>query len=252
MRRFFILFLISALSLGVKQVSADSLGIGNYVIVQNAPGEDGSIVSVTEGGYVLSSKDYDSGIYGVVSDNPGVYFKDESLATGKVVVYSGNAAVRVSGANGGIKSGDFITSSAVSGVGQKAIKSGYVVGTALEKFDGTKASDLGKIQILVNAHQNLMAGKSNVNLLDVIKQAGTSEYFTPLEWLRYLLAAVVAALSFGLGFVFFGRVSSRGVEALGRNPLAGRMIQFGIVFNLILTLSIMLFGLGLAYLILIL
>jgi F0F1-type ATP synthase membrane subunit c/vacuolar-type H+-ATPase subunit K len=53
-----------------------------------------------------------------------------------------------------------------------------------------------------------------------------------------------------LGFVFFGRVVARGVEAMGRNPLAGSLIAVSVVFNLILTVVIMLVGLGIAYLIL--
>jgi hypothetical protein len=72
-----------------------------------------------------------------------------------------------------------------------------------------------------------------------------------LASLRYLLAIIVAVMAFGLGFVYFGRVAKGGVEALGRNPLAGRAIQLSVLMNLILTVAIMVGGLVLAYIILI-
>ncbi|KKW33506.1 MAG: hypothetical protein UY78_C0010G0001, partial [Parcubacteria group bacterium GW2011_GWA1_53_13] len=38
-----------------------------------------------------------------------------------------------------------------------------------------------------------------------------------------------------------------GVEALGRNPLAGRLIEFGVFLNLFLTLGIIAIGIIIAY-----
>jgi hypothetical protein len=73
----------------------------------------------------------------------------------------------------------------------------------------------------------------------------------PLESLRYLLAFIIAIVSFGLGFLYFGRVIKTGVEAIGRNPLASRTIQATIFVNIVITIVIVGTGLALAALILI-
>ena len=59
-------------------------------------------------------------------------------------------------------------------------------------------------------------------------------------------------ISFSLGFIYFGRVAKTGIEAMGRNPMAGKMIQLSVLFNIIVTVIIVLIGLAIAYLILIL
>jgi len=62
----------------------------------------------------------------------------------------------------------------------------------------------------------------------------------------------IVLISFTIGFVYFGRVTTRGVEALGRNPLASRTIQLNLALNLAFMIVIILVGLGIGYLILIL
>jgi F0F1-type ATP synthase membrane subunit c/vacuolar-type H+-ATPase subunit K len=59
-------------------------------------------------------------------------------------------------------------------------------------------------------------------------------------------------ISFTLGMIYFGRASRTGIEAVGRNPLAKRVIQLTIFLNIVLTIVIVMVGLAIAYLILIL
>ena len=63
---------------------------------------------------------------------------------------------------------------------------------------------------------------------------------------------LIVLITFALGIWYFGRVARSGVEAIGRNPLATRAIQLGVILNLLLTLVILLVGIALAYLILVL
>lgn len=210
---------------------------------------EGSIISASENGYVLSRNEYDSGIYGVVSKNPAVTL--ESVDNNKLlpVVYSGQTYVIVSAKNGAIKKNDLITSSANAGVGMKAMKTGFVLGTALQAYSG---SGNGKILVSVSPHFNNMAKTAiGGNIFDVLKNARQSAYLSPLEALRYLVAALVALLAFVLGFAYFGRVAQKGVEAVGRNPLAGKFIEFSVILNVLLTALIIVVGLAVAYLILI-
>jgi len=61
-----------------------------------------------------------------------------------------------------------------------------------------------------------------------------------------VVAAFIVIISFIFGFLSFSRVAARGVEALGRNPMAKKTIQLGILLNVIITLGIIVAGLLLA------
>ena len=228
-----------------------TLGIGEPVPVEGEDIPDGAVVSFREGKYSLSSKAYDPSVYGVISIKPSVNYEDRNAGAKLSVITSGLAYVQVTTAGGNIAEGDFITSSETPGVGFKAGRSGYVLGQALDKYDQAPTA-VGQIPIKVNVHFSSVTRPLTGNLLDNLQSALEATVITPLAALRYLLAALIAILAFGLGMIYFGRVASRGVEAIGRNPLASRVIQFSIVVNLVFTLMLMFGGLALAYIILVL
>lgn len=243
-----LLFLLMLLVLPAR-VGAQSAGQGVAVSV-SVVGDvvDGDIVCNYTGEIKRCNTGYDGNIYGVSVDEPALALENLSLTDARTVATSGKAYVRVSDANGQIKKGDYVTSSDKAGIGQKATKSGYVVGTALE--DGEAGES--KVLVAIAAKQAFVTLATRGNLLETIKDAILSPTLTPLASLRYILAAFMAVASFVLGFWYFGRVAKSGIEALGRNPLAGRLIQLGVVFNLFLTALIMGSGLLIAYLILVL
>jgi len=156
--------------------------------------------------------------------------------------------VRVSGTGGKLKRGDFITTSATPGLGVKAGKSGNVLGMALDEY---LEEGEGKVLASIAIRPAIVATAARGNVVETLKQGLLAPTLSPLASLRYVLAVIVVIISFVLGFVYFGRVARAGVEAMGRNPLAGRMIAVGVVFNLLLTVAIMGGGLIAAYLILI-
>ena len=210
----------------------------------------GSIISGSENGYIISSSEYDSGIYGVATKTPAITLEsinDDSLTP---VVYSGQTRLLVSTKNGEIKKNDLITSSNTPGVGMKATSDGFVLGTALESFSNKK---IGMILVNVSPHYYDSAESTyeNNNIFYLLKNARESLYLSPLEALRYLIAALIVILAFTIGFIYFGRVAQKGIEAVGRNPLAGRFIEFSVILNILLTALIIVVGLAIAYLILI-
>lgn len=190
---------------------------------------------------------YSTDVVGVFVQDPGVLLENLSIPEGKPVLASGKAFVQASVAAGTIKIGDYLTTSTKPGKVEKATKSGYVVGVALEDLQND-----GKVLTSVDIKPVIVSGNQRDNLLDTAKQALLAPYLSPLSSLRYILAALAAAAAFILGFIYFGRVARSGVEAIGRNPLAGRAIQFSVVLNLFLTIVIMATGLVIAYLILVL
>ena len=177
--------------------------------------------------------------------------ENTTLLNGKPIISSGKAFVRVTNINGQIRTGDFVTTSSVLGAGQLADKSGNVLGVALEPFTNTESGAEGKILVSIGIRPAIVATSARSNLVESLKLALLAPTLTPLSSLRYLLAMVVAVVSFVLGFIYFGRVARSGVEAVGRNPLAARLIQVNVAINLVLTVAIMAGGLILAYFILI-
>jgi hypothetical protein len=158
----------------------------------------------------------------------------------------------VSSINGNIKKNDFITTSTIAGVGQKATRNGMILGTALQDYSSSNQKLSGKILVVISPHFIASFEDNKTNVLEVLRNASDPTTLTQATSLRYVLAAGIVLIAFGIGFVFFGRITSQGVEALGRNPLASRMIQVSLIFNLIIMIIIVAAGLGLGYMILIL
>lgn len=214
--------------------------------------QDGQLICTNESGYKLCEGDYSVSMFGVYTSQPAVVLENKTLADGKAVISSGRAYVLVTNAAGPIRKGDFITSSQLPGIGQLATKSGNVLGVALEEFTNSEPNSTARILVSIGIRPAIVATSARDNLFESFKQALLAPTLTPLASLRYLFAIIVTFISFSLGFVYFGKVARSGVEALGRNPLAGKMIQFSVAINLLLTAIIMAGGLLIAYLILIL
>lgn len=210
---------------------------------------NGTVLCFLKDGIGPCTNNYDSGIYGISTDNPASSISEnaQALPNSFFVVQRGTALVRVSTINGDITTGDFLTSSDTEGVAQKATDNGFVLGQALEDFNG---SGEGIIQVSLNIHQTTAFADVRSNLFELIRKGISAPVLTPLSVLRYLLSTVVLLTSFVLGFVYFGRMARVGVEAVGRNPLASRTIQINIVVNIFVMLIIFGIGLALAYLIL--
>lgn len=215
-------------------------------------GSDGDLVCTVEGGYGLCKIGYDTSVYGVITDNPAVSFDMTGVENAKMVITSGKVKVNVSSINGNITAGDFVTSSEKSGIGQRADRSGYVLGTALESYQSGSPDSIGKILVLINIHPAIGLGTARSNLIQVLRQGSGAAILEPLSALRYLLAAIIVIAAFLMGFIYFGRVARSGIEAIGRNPLASRIIQFNVILHILISIVIVLVGLAIAYLILIL
>src|SRR3990167_2519701 len=111
---------------------------------------DASILCAYPEGNSLCNRAYDPNTFGVVVIEPALSFETvEKDAQTVPVVTSGKVYVNVSSINGTIVAGDFITSSLKPGVGQKAIKSGFVLGTAMEDYTESDPEKVGKILVLV-------------------------------------------------------------------------------------------------------
>ncbi|MDP3770530.1 MAG: hypothetical protein Q8R40_06370 [bacterium] len=213
-----------------------SEGIGTQVSLADADAEEGDIISFTDGKYRLSGEALDDHMFGVVSGTSAVAMGDIQSERGANVVFAGKSFVRVSTINGDIKAGDFISSSIIPGIGAKVDGYGEVLGIALADYHEADQEKIGKIPVVINIGVNTPLTRFAAR---------------PIEALRYLMAFLIGSSSIIAGFIYFGKVARSGVEALGRNPLAARLIQFGIFLNLLLTFGIMVVGGVIAYVIII-
>jgi hypothetical protein len=212
---------------------------------------DGAVICSYEDGSKMCNRAYDPATFGVIVLQPSVSYKtNEVVVDQKPVVTTGKAYVLVTNEAGAIKKGDFITSSNKPGYAQKALKSGFVLGMALE--DMIEGSGEGKVLAIVSIRPSILSKGAGANLIDILQEGVDAAFLSPLAALRYIIAVIVVLISVGCGFWFFGRSAKAGVEAVGRNPMAAKKIQLGVILNILLTLIIMAGGLGLAYLVLVL
>lgn len=236
----------------IADAQVTSTSISTPVQINEGEVENGSVVCTNTEGFKLCDTIADGSLAGVVSTEPLGSIEITDLENTYPMVTEGIVAVRVSALAGNISAGDLITSSEIPGVAEKAVRNGYVLGTALEDFAPSNPEDQGLILVSLNIHPAIGIAGFRSNLLDALRSGSAASILEPLASLRYILAAAVVVISFVLGFVYFGRVAREGVNALGRNPLASRSIQISIVMNIMLMIVIVLVGLGLGYLILVL
>ena len=259
MKKFFPLFLLliayylflspTATAQTASNTAEIGVGVAQLIQVKDANVQEGDIISFNTKGYTLSSKPYDAGVIGVIVNTPAVSLEDKVAKEDQYIITTGTTLVRVTAANGKIKKGALIATSSTKGVGQLTRQEGYIIGNALESFDGP---GIGKIPVSLHFGFNTSAVTLRTNLLNNFNLALTSPFQSPVNALRYFMAGIVAIIALGAGLAFFGRVTSRGIEALGRNPLATTAIIISIVINLVLALGILGIGLAIAYFVLIL
>ncbi|MGI5828236.1 MAG: hypothetical protein ACOX6V_04440 [Patescibacteria group bacterium] len=241
-----------------------SLGIAQYYSITDENVKGGHIISADQDGYHLSNDQYDVGIIGVVSDNPAISLKPrESEENQHPVIAVGKSYVIVNGTGGPIELGDLITSSDTPGVGVKASKRGFVIGSALGSFNPENPTDEGKVLVSLDLHFSMLGlgdrfgeeGGGGLSLKDrmaeIYSLSAIAAYEEPSKVFKYVLAGFVVLVSILFSFFTFGRTAKNGIEAFGRNPLAGKLIGIGMVLNVSIAVVIVLSGVGVAYLILI-
>jgi hypothetical protein len=235
-------------------VLEDPEGTAEYIPVQGTV-EPNRIVILTESGYGLSTKPYEEKIVGIVGDEPSVEINMLEQEDTYPVLVSGKASVEVTTENGPIQRGDMITSSSEEGIGMKATEPGFVVGSALEDFDG---SDTGTVDVLISLKYSALGEnttpteqETRVHLSDIFNISKVAASNNPVLVLRYLAAGLVIVATFAITFFTFERIANNGLRALGRNPMAGKLIGLGILLNVVVAGVMIAVGLFVAYVILI-
>lgn len=253
----FVSFFFSTVGVSFAQQTAQTvaealgtLGIARLIKIADKDVKDGSVISASndQNGAKLTTTAYDPQVIGIVARDAAIIIDSED-SEGLPVVSSGAVYILVSAKNGAIKKGDLLASSSTPGVAVKADQDGYVLGSALEDGD-PNPNTTDKIAADVNLHYYNSKPVFPGSLTDILKIVLLPTKEGPSGFWKYLIAALVLIASIVLGFMTFGRTAAKGVEALGRNPAAGKIIHLGIIFNVIIVIVIIGAGLTIAFLIL--
>lgn len=251
----FVLLFCASLALfltPLKWVAAQdvSFGVATYVPINKEGIANGSIISTTNTGFTLSTREYDPLVFGVVAGNPAVSFGGSEEEIQYPLISTGQVYVLLSGKAGAIKRGDLITTSGIPGVGMKALNSGFIIGTALVDYTPANEDETKLIPISLNILYYSYKSNTSNSLTDVFNFSLLAASDEPLTVFKYVVAVLVIIMSFLLGVFSFGKIAAKGIEALGRNPLAAKMIEVGIVFNVVVTIAIIAAGIVVALFIL--
>jgi len=228
----------------------------------------GAIVSRDQDGFRLTNVKYDTQLTGVVVETSDLIMKYEAdvpgVFTDRYIVDGGEANVLVNDTNGIVKKGDYITASDRPGEGMKADRDGIVLGIAVEDMIINEGSATAMVLVAIDPRfstldKSLIAedlilkygifGPIIKAILDIFQVAPEKLAQTPPIF-RYTLSILLLIVTILFGFVLFGRVALRGIESLGRNPLARWTILSGIVINITFVTIMIAFALFLSYIIL--
>ncbi|HWY79133.1 MAG TPA: site-specific integrase [Candidatus Sulfotelmatobacter sp.] len=134
-----------------EYVSSQNLEPGDVVVLEG---------SNNNNAIIKSSSPYQHQLVGIISTKPGFTLNSEAQTDQQhpnmyPLALQGRVPVKVSNKNGPILAGDDLTSSTIPGVAMKATESGQIIGKALEAYNNSDPTTVGKIMIFVNlSYQN--------------------------------------------------------------------------------------------------
>jgi hypothetical protein len=226
----------------------------------------GTIVSLDKGASLVVEADRQnlSNLYGVVVEKGDLSFGQAADTNSAVVANGGVVDTLISTSNGTVDAGDPITVDAITGVGEKATKSGRIIGVAQDKIDknanNTQTFTLSgdgstvsvgfvpvKIEVrnydITSGQVFAASGKSRNKLLQV------ADSLAGKQVKPYALIISGLLLLFGIFMATFMITSSgyASLIAIGRNPLAEKKIVRSLMRMLLASVIIFVLSLALAY-----
>jgi hypothetical protein len=198
-------------------------------------------------------------LYGVAIDpSQAPVTLQRQLGQQVFVATNGTYPVLVSTQNGTIKPGDYLSISNTNGIVDKATDTQtYVLGQALQKFDGTSGvfstgtsnSTIGRISVNVLVQHNPWLKNSTI-LPSFLRSAGNSIAGKEVTALRLYAAAASFLIA---GLIAFGTLAvgvRSSMISIGRNPLSRQFILRGLLQVVAVSFAVLIVGLISVYLLL--
>jgi hypothetical protein len=255
-------FVAKAVAQNVTQGYQSESALQKGIIVQLKKGDGSKVEPLTQSS--------DASMLGVVvsASDSAVSLSSNATTQQVFVANYGHYDVLVSNQNGAINSGDYITISAINGVGMKAQAAQTVVlGKALVAFDGRsniessanltdslgnkKAVTLGRIPVDISISRNpLFTPETPPGVPRILQKAAQVVTSRPVGAVRIYASLGVLLLSVIIaGSILFAGVRS-GMTAIGRNPLAKHSIVRNLITVTLIALIVVTVGLLAVYLLL--
>lgn len=227
-------------------------GVASTYTVSDKESVSGDIICFTDpgtGALGRCQKEFDEKMFGVLITAPQLVLRNNPEA--QPIVREGRVFVNVTTLSGEIKAGDFLTSSPLPGKAQRVGDYlGYIIGRALTDFTtkdgvsidfGGKSYTSGMVEVglsigpLGALPRGTVFDRLGFSLLKSTQSPAGAGLF-----LRYIVAGLMLIVVSILSFSIFGRNITKGIEAIGRNPLSQGPIQFVIVINTVLIAGVVL------------
>lgn len=209
------------------------------------------------------------GVVVAANDSPVTLSRADPAFQQVFVATTGRYNILVSNQNGAIKKDDYITISAVAGVGMKADgKQSRIVGKALSSFDGNNNVSgkmtvknstgiqipitLSLIAVEINVAPNPIEDKKSslVPGLEFVQKAAGEVVDQEVGAAQlYLAMAALIVSAFIAGSILYAGVRTS-MTAIGRNPLAKTSVLKNLVSVVITSIIILVIGIVAVYLIL--
>lgn len=236
------------------------------MLVRLKPDDKGRVEALT----VQSHKKME-GVVVAANDAPVTLSDPDQSKQQVFVATSGTYYVLVSTQNGPIAAKDHITISSLPGIGMRAgTTDQMVVGRALQAFDGTrnisgttriKSPDgqekpvaLGLIEVDINITRNPGVGddktKSGIPGFAYVQAGAETIVGKEVSMTRLYLSCLVLILATAVSASIMYAGVRHGLLAIGRNPLAKKSIMGNLIQVVLLSVTILIFGVGAVYLIL--
>jgi hypothetical protein len=254
----------NAVSYGGGSVSgyAADKQLDNGTIVQLNPKDSKQVQSATQSNM--------QNMFGVTVDRSQllVSSSDDSLQNEAFVAVSGTYNVLVSTQGGTINSGDFVTLSAIDGVGMKADDSqSTVFGRAQGSFDGSgtvlgtsqikdvngavvKTVQIGSIPVTIDIQHNPNIKTTKENLPQFLQKVGQAIAQKEVNPIRIYLSLGITAICIIAAIIVLYAGVRNSVISIGRNPMSKKSIFRALVEVILTALVILIIGLFAVYLLL--
>lgn len=273
------IFRLLTVSLSVVIITTPTIVLAEYGggnvkgYASDKPIDYGTIVELTgdkSDRIKVSSQSEMQNMFGVVIDpqHLTVRVTNGNIENETYVAVSGTYNVLVSTQAGSIAKGDFITMSAINGIGMKAgTEEPTVFGRAAAAFDGKgvnlgKASlqntegkqtgevILGSIPVTVDIRSNPNEKSTKVNVPDILERIGQAIAEKEVSPIRIYLSMAITAVSLVAAIAVLYAGIRNGVISIGRNPMSRRSIFRALLEVILTSLLILIIGLFAVYLLL--
>ncbi|TAH34815.1 hypothetical protein EYC59_02760 [Candidatus Saccharibacteria bacterium] len=209
-------------------------------------------------------------MYGIVVDprTLSLTLSSSGLQNEAYVATTGTYNALVSDQQGVVKTGDYVTLSAIDGVAMKASADQKIVlGRAAGNFDGktnllgtltlkdttgkeATTAHLGMIPVAIDIRHNPIEKSTKANMPPWLQRLGEAVAEKPVGPLRIYLSIAITGLSVIVALVLLYSGVRHSIISIGRNPLSKKTIFRGLIEIILTSIIVLIIGMFAVYLLL--